>query len=600
MRSQAITRLCGRAVLLAGLVISGGAVANPTDGSDFRYTFGISSSGVQLSNGAIKFQGRISQGKMPIPQGEIMSVSVNLLDSHDAVKCSQDYGKVTVTASILNLDFQPTNCVLDNIVALNPDLRFQLVINGSPLKAIAIGTVPYALKANYAVKAQEVHLADVAAQAHYAHRITADRQTLAVAPDAGVGTGYFDFYTHPTGGSLYGTAYSQYRNDGFIQWTPLTGSPVLHIAAKGVGDDQLSTLDGLHLESSSTVAHGSVTIDPRDLGSPAVPGPALTVSQWGATINGLTKLISGAEVSGGLLVKDYLGPGQALVCEGDAKVGRLLTVVGAATVGGELTVTNVARMNGGSIISNGLTVSALPTAGDALACEGDARFKKTLTVIGKLFSADVDVYGGLTVKSQGAFKAAGPAQFGEDGGTAAVDFYGPVNFSGPVTIKGALSGSIPPGSVINDKIGPGAVTADKIADGGVTNEKIALGTITADRLAVGAIRADAIQSGLPQWTDATLAAGYVTAYSLATPSWYRDPFRRVHVRGDLYVQDGASSPVIWTFPPNLRPAVVTRFFYGENGVVKMGTIEPTGEVSLASVPSFMTWIAVAFDFLAEQ
>jgi hypothetical protein len=588
-------------------MMCGGAVANPTDGSDFRYTFGISSSGVQLSNGAIKFQGRISQGKMPISQGEIMSVSVNLLDSHDAVKCSHDYGKVTVTNSILNLDFQPTNCVLDNTVALNPDLKFQLVINGSPLKAIAIGTVPYALKANYAVKAEEVHFADVAAQAHYAHRITADRQALAVAPDAGVGTGYFDFYTHPTGGSLYGTAYSQYQNDGFIQWTPLTGSPVLHIAAKTIGDDQLSTLDGLHLESRSTVAHGSVTIDPRDLGSPAVPGPALTVNQWGATINGLTKLNSGAEVSGGLLVKDYLGPGQALVCEGDAKV-ESLTVNGTETVGGTLTVAGVATLNGGSTIKSGLTVSDMLFAGmPAFVCNGEAQINKHLAVLSVGVKDALVVTktsrfdGAVTVSSTGTFKAAGPAQFGEDGGTAAVDFIGPVNFSGPVTIKGALSGSIPTGSVTNEKIAQGAVTADKIADGGVTTEKIARGAITAEKLAPGAVSADSISPGtVPKWTSPTLTASFGPAYSgYPETGWYRDTFRRVHVVGAV----SAAAPgtaVMWTFPVGYRPAKTMPFFYTLGSQVLAGHVNVDGTVALAAEPSSRAVYEFAFEFLAEQ
>ena len=106
-------------------------------------TFGISDPGIQISNGAIKFQARISQAKMPIAEGELLRVEVKLLDSASSVKCSQDYGKVKVMNSILNLDFQPTGCVLDNIVAQTPDLQFQLVLSGAPLKPIPIGTVPY-------------------------------------------------------------------------------------------------------------------------------------------------------------------------------------------------------------------------------------------------------------------------------------------------------------------------------------------------------------------------------------------------------------------------------------------------------------------------
>jgi hypothetical protein len=266
-------------------------------------SFGITDTGIQISNGAIKFQARISQAKMPIAEGELLNVEVKLLDSAGSAKCSQAYGKVKVMNSILNLDFQPTGCVLDNIVAQTPDLQFQLVLSGAPLKPIPIGTVPYALKSNFAVKAQQTHQADVAAQAHYAHRLTADRQTLAANQ---IGTGYFDFYTHPEGGSLYpADAYTPYKSDGFMQWTPVAGPASLHVCAKGVSDDSLGMLDALFLESKTTTTHGAVVVDPRQ--TPGVPPPVgLTVKSGGATVygettvNGFSWLNSGAFVDGGL------------------------------------------------------------------------------------------------------------------------------------------------------------------------------------------------------------------------------------------------------------------------------------------------------------
>lgn len=608
MRSHAKTGgSVGRAALVAGLVMGGVATADPVGDADFRYTFGISNAGVQLSNGAIKFQGRISQGKMPIAQGEIMSVSVRLIGSGNSVKCSQDYGNITVTNSILNLDFQPTNCVLDNIVALNPDLQFQLVINGSQLKPIAIGTVPYALKANYAVKAQEVHFADVAAQSHYAHRVTADRQALALVPDAGAGTGYFDFFTHPTGGGLYGEAYSQHLNDGFIQWTPTNGSPVLHIAAKGINDDQLRLLEALHLESKSTVAHGRVTVDAPELGSPALFSSALTVRGGAEVVSGLTKLSEGAEIDRGLVVKDYLGLVDDLQCEGNARVN------GALRVDLTLSASKLATLAGGATVKGGLTVEALSDPSvPGFVSKGDAKVdgslgarsvkvEEELTVTkASHLNGGATANGELTVSSGATFRALGPAQFGQDGGVGGVDFYGPVRFSGPVTITGELSGSIPAGSVTDDKIAPGAVTASKIADGGVRTNHIAAGAVTKEQIAVGAVTADTIADGaIPKWIEAQLGAGYRNLKPPYTPcAYYRNAFRRVYVRCAVWVTAGSSAPVL-TLPPGYRPAAPTVFFYDTGSGVKSGHVYANGDVAVYYTPPMDESYEFGFDILAE-
>lgn len=270
-----------QAILVVSCLGTSAWAATPC-GAEMPCTFGISDTGIQMSKGVLKFQARISQAKMPIPQGELLAVEVNLVDPTQKKRCGQKFNNVKVLNSILNLDFEPTDCALDQVVAAIPDLQLQLVIGGYPVKTIPLGTVPYALKANHAVKAQEAHHADVAAQAHYAHRITADRQTLQANA---IGTGYFDFYTPQNGGNLYDAlTYAQHAKDGFVQWTPVKAPPVLHFAAKGVGDDKLTMLDAVHLESKRTITHGSLVIDPRyDAG---VEGIGLEVKAGGAQISG--------------------------------------------------------------------------------------------------------------------------------------------------------------------------------------------------------------------------------------------------------------------------------------------------------------------------
>jgi hypothetical protein len=327
MRSEARTGACALgAFMLTSLCLRTEAAAATIDcgpKASVPCTFGITDPGIQLSNGAIKFQARVTQGKNTVSDGEISQVSVELVDGASKVMCTQTFGKVAVRNSILNLDFQPSGCALDNVVAKTSDLAFKLVLAGSALKPIPIGTVPYALKSNYAVKAQETHRADVAAQAHYAHRITADRQTLAT-PE--IGTGYFDFFTPGSGGNLYDdTQYQSYLNDGFMQWTPVQGQSSLHVCAKGVNDDKLAKLDALYLESKSTTAHGVVVVDPPQVAGTQVVG--LTVTNGGASVTGFTTLASGALVGGGLRLSDS-GPSGTpdLVCNGDAQVDGALTV----------------------------------------------------------------------------------------------------------------------------------------------------------------------------------------------------------------------------------------------------------------------------------
>jgi hypothetical protein len=560
------------ALILAGLCLGPAEAAAAPCGSAMPCTFGISDTGIQLSNGAIKFQGRVTQGKIDIKDGELLQVTVNVVDGAGNIKCKQDYGKVAVRNSILNLDFQPTGCVLDNIVATTPDLAFQLVLGGAALKPIPIGTVPYALKANYSVKTQKAYQADVAAQAHYAHRITADRQTLATNE---LGTGYFDFYTPDNGGNLYDAAqFQSYTNDGFMQWTPVQGQSVLHVCAKGVNDDKLAKLDSLYLESRTTTAHGAVVVDPPQ-GSGA-SNVALTVTNGGATVNGFTTLNSGAVVNGGLLVTDsslagsadllcygdaqvdrnvnvgaqltvnggsdlnagatvngglyvtdsVVGGGADMICEGDAQVAKSLQVGGAETVGGHLTVSGGAEVSAGAVVNGGLRVTdTAGAAGAALDCAGDARVGKSLQVGGPLSvssgGADISggatiaggatVNGGLTVAAPGALTCNGDARFGEPSaiGTRAVDFYSNVRFLGNVSLTNPLQGAIPDNGVRSINIASGAVTTEKVATGAVITDKIATGAVSTDRIAVGAVTTDRIAAGAVN-TDQIAAGAVVT------------------------------------------------------------------------------------------
>lgn len=320
------------AILVASCLGTTAWAATPC-GAEMPCTFGISDTGIQMSKGVLKFQARISQAKMPIPQGELLAVELNLIDPTQTKRCGKKFNNVTVLNSILNLDFEPTDCALDQVVAAIPDLQLQLVIGGYPVKTIPLGTVPYALKANHAVKAQEAHHADVAAQAHYAHRITADRQTLQANA---IGTGYFDFFTPQNGGNLYDAlTYAQHAKDGFVQWTPVNAPPVLHFAAKGIGDDKLAMLETIYLESKYTVARGSVVIAPvTDGGGPfglVVQSRGMDVS-GGAAVRGGLSVAGGATISGGSTLNGGIVGGVVISGERPIEFPYPGTVLGKAGV----------------------------------------------------------------------------------------------------------------------------------------------------------------------------------------------------------------------------------------------------------------------------
>ena len=394
--------------LLVGSLLGGNGWAATPCGAEMPCSFGISDTGIQLNQGMLKFQARLSQNKSPIPEGVLLKVSVNLVDPSGNVKCTQAFNDLKVMNSVLNIDFHPSNCALDDVVGTNPDLSFQLVLGGTPVKSIPIGTVPYALKANRAVKAQEAHHADVAAQAHYAHRITADRETLKANA---IGKGYFDFYTLPDGGSagsLYdATSYSQYAKDGFIQWTPVQGAPALHIGAKDLASDQMAMLDRLHLESKNTVARGSVVIAP-EANSNAARG--LVVQSRGAAIGG------GAWVSDGLWVSGNTNVNDGVFVSGAAEIAAGLTVTGGVTVkSGGASVIGKATFADGAKVSTGLEVSSggvNVVAGGLTVQAGGA------SVSGKAsFTDGATVASGLDVTS-GGLKVVG-GDFSVQSGTAA-------------------------------------------------------------------------------------------------------------------------------------------------------------------------------------
>ena len=238
-----------------------------SESSCYQCKYGIEIEGapIQKSPTTFKFQSRISQAKLPVGDATFPTVIVYLMRGNTK-HCKETFYNVRVRDSVLNLDIGHTmSCQLDEIIAKYNSLSFQICIESEEncLKPIALSTVPYAVKSTFAQQAQEAHTANTAAECHYAHRITADRNLFAANQ---IGKGYYDFHTPHETDFLFSQGQSvpddNYRDGGFILWTPVQSEDaILHLAAKGVDNDQAQQLDQLMMHSRRTTLRGVALIE---------------------------------------------------------------------------------------------------------------------------------------------------------------------------------------------------------------------------------------------------------------------------------------------------------------------------------------------------
>ena len=228
------TRLAVLAALI-GLLVPGLSPADEPCTGDPSFPCGVHLDQVGISRvpTLLKFQARVSQAKLPVGDGEFKTVYVKITDGAE-VHCVEEFTDVQVRASVLNLNIgQNISCQLDEIIAEKANLKFELCLGSasSCLKPVDLSTTPYAIAANFASLAQKAHVANKAAVASYAYRVTADRDLFIRQK---LGTGYFDFYFYtpweaPSG--LYTETcqpddencaegqYSDFHDGGFVQWT---------------------------------------------------------------------------------------------------------------------------------------------------------------------------------------------------------------------------------------------------------------------------------------------------------------------------------------------------------------------------------------------
>lgn len=356
---------------------------------------------IQPAPTVFKFQARVSQAKLPTGDGVFHRVIVVLKRGNETL-CSEEFREVRVSYGTVNLEIgRNVDCELDQIVAANRNLAFQVCIGGTDncLRPIALGTTPYSLKSSFAVLSQKAHASDLAGQAGYAHRATADREMFA---RKNLGVGYFDFSTPDSAPGLYSNPadFAPFAKGGFLTWRPSReNAPTLHVAARDPVRDTPTPLSRLVLESSrtetlgrllvksggilvtggssidgATAVSGMLNVNARTDGSPfgvAVQGPG-TFSGTLDVGRGTTVAGGGVHVAGDSDFADALSLTGSLVSGGPLTGGA-----GGASITGDLTL-------GSNMIASG-TVSAQTASVDVLTVGGTgATVNGPLTVTGQL------------------------------------------------------------------------------------------------------------------------------------------------------------------------------------------------------------------------
>jgi len=401
--------------------------------ADFPCGNQIQNAEIQRSPTLLKFQARVSQAKLPIADGLFRKILVSLKSGSETL-CTEEFHDVRISQSTVNLEIgRNIDCELDQVVAENQELAFQVCIGGATncLNPVALGATPYSIKSTFAQLAQQAHVSDVAGQAHYAHRASADRDMLQRKE---LGAGYFDFSTPRSAPGLHPAPadFAPFAHGGFLTWTPMHESaPTLHIAARDAVRDTPIPLDRLLLVSNSTETLGRLVVKANGIqvtGASSIDGPT--------TVIGMLKVEARTDgAPSGMAVQ---GPGRFT---GALDVGRAMTVSG-----GGLHVTGDSDFDGALSISGALSSNrplTVMTGGASIA--GDLTLGGSLVATGTL-GAPAASFTGLAVGATG------------------------LTVNGPLAVTGlvSLTGAIPLGGVPGNFNVPNTLTAGALQVSGAT------------------------------------------------------------------------------------------------------------------------------------
>lgn len=421
------------------LLASAAAVSaqdQPCDGvGDYPCGYQLNDVRVQQGPAVFNFQARLSQTKLPAGATATFPVVVKLV-SEGTVLCTETVDNVKVKGGILNVSIgRNISCELEEVLAENHNLYLQLCIGGpsSCLKPIALAVQPYAMKSIYAREAMVADYANIAAQASYAHRATADSEMFLRTE---LGAGYFDFYSHtaPAASDLYTEdQFKPYVDSGFIQWTPARSSfKTLHVTGRNADSGQLALLDELVLAGDRSRITGDLNIQSNlgGNGGLVVEGEGETVHIFGdSTIMG-TLLVSGKTDSQELLTVNGNLLSNASLYFGD----QVTVAAGGLDLAGGLHVTGGLSLEQGLDSTGVVTVTGNANFADPLQTQ-NLNVQQTLGVLG---NADIAEMTADSANFSGTLEAASMTLLEgmEVQGTASVA--GAMEIGGEVLIKGVV------------------------------------------------------------------------------------------------------------------------------------------------------------------
>ena len=220
------------------------------------------------------FQARLSQAKLLYRGESLPRVGLRISDLSGQLLCGFEKTNLPVQRGVLNIPIQETDfggCRLAELLAQHNQLKVQVCVGTENcLRPLKLSTVPLALKSEYTYWALRAQYVESASIAHYADRITADRDYLNTAHRALTQNLTGEFVVDR---SEIATTSNPSTNAPFViddlpsgstslLWRPFHSSPAaMHIASKDHQRDQPRRLKRLSWVSAKSTVAGNLGID---------------------------------------------------------------------------------------------------------------------------------------------------------------------------------------------------------------------------------------------------------------------------------------------------------------------------------------------------
>jgi len=497
-------------------------------------TFKLENSTIQKGPSFFKLHAKVSQAKMPVDDGDMKI----MLSFHDTVTggeqlCTEHLRQrnsegelvdaIRVKNGLLNVEFgRSAECTggktLEDVIVEKPELFIQININNGdapeyePIEPrIQFGTVPYAVKSNFSVHANDALVCETSAQSAYTHRAAADAD-LYFANGGVMKNGYFDFETVEgfTGGYFAWAPVSGDDNANSIHIcrdprTTLGGSTQLKNLTL---DSELTTMTGNnYVERNLTVKENTNIYGELEVSGNATMDSNLEVTQT-ALIEGKLTVYSDAAISKNVTVGGRLnvagagffdssvGIEQSLHVYDNVDVDGHLNIGSAANIGGALTVHSDTTMRRNLVVDKNIDV-------------GDELFVGAgVSVSGETSLQNLSVNGNITVgdgTSTSAYRINGVCKYAEallgDTTVTSASIQDDAVTSSKIMDGQVFSADIANGTVISADVADGALTGVDIKDGTIAGVDIQDGSIGSADIADTAVTSADIRDGSITGTD---------------------------------------------------------------------------------------------------